>query len=181
MTLKDKLDKSKEILNVRKNVGLSSPELQELARVMYEVQGRTLVEIAPLVGKSRATLEKWSSSLGWSKRGSNRVSLQENARQKFLDVLTELEFTPDKAMQALVQGLTEPMKAPVVIEDGEDSKGKIKYKTIVEPDHGTRHKFMQTYLQLNNITGQGSQPPSHNNGVGSINIQVNIPEKEDLN
>lgn len=159
---------------------ISLEQAKEIGRAMWEVQGLTMPQIGAALGKSLGAIEKWSRQEGWAKKSDLRKAgmggeVRELTRQKFLDHLAEAGMPPERAAQIMVQGMTEPSVTKT--ELSKNSDGEIVENVVVQKDHKVIHKYLHDYLLAADAIGGTPSSSTPAGGHGSINIQVNIPEK----
>lgn len=168
--------------NLRGNVGkvlMSLDQAREVARNMWEIQGLTMRQIAKVMGKSLGAIEKWGRVMDWMKKADLKenvgVEVRELTRKKFLDQLAEAGLPSERITELFIEGLTKPMADQVVELDPKTKE----YKTVHKgnPDYKTRHKYHHDYMIAAGLIGNPQDQVRGPGQGGSINIQVNIPEK----
>lgn len=166
---------------------MTLPQAREIGRMMWEVQGLTMPQIALSMGKSTSAIEKWSRVMNWKKKSELKkegntggLAVREMTRQKFLDILSDRGMPPEKAIDILVKGMTEPELEPTILEGGKDVFDQQLPDTIIRhKDHKTIHKYLHDYFIIGGAIGNPDKDSGGLKGLGSINIQVNIPVKKE--
>jgi transposase len=177
-----------EVFSDSGKVLLPLAQARKVARVMWEVEGYTMPQIAEIMCKSLSAVEKWSRVMKWRskreiKESGNRgpSAVLELTRQKTIELLAERGMPPERAIDILIQGMTTPELTPEVIEGEEDVFGTKKQVVVRRPDHKTIHKFLHDYFVIKGDIGNGSEGQGTSGGKGpmNINVQVNLPGKKD--
>ena len=158
---------------------MSLDQAREVARNMWEIQGLTMSQIAKVMGKSLGAIEKWGRVMDWMKKSDLKenvgAEVRELTRKKFLDQLAEAGLPSERITELFVEGLTTPMQGEIVELDSKTKKYKVAHPGT--PDHKTRHKYHHDYMIAAGLIGNGTEQARGPGQGGSINIQVNIPEK----
>jgi len=153
---------------------LGLEQVQNMARAMWEVQGLTVPDIARQVSKSVSAVEKWKAKQGWLKKTELAGELQELTKQKFLNQLADAGMPSERAAKLLITGMTRPRQDQISETDPKTGRTKMTFRG--NPDYKTRHKYLHDYLLVAGVAGSPERQAGPGQG-GSINIQVNIPEK----
>ena len=155
----------------------------QYAKFLREVKGYTWIKLSEEIGVPTRTLQIWGEKECWGKKGSEAKQIEDYTRQKFLELTAANGMPKAKAAQLLIEGMTEPAiekEEPAII----DSKGKVlqSAKVTKAPDYTTRHKYQKDYWVLAGLysTSAGGTANIDARGAGTVNIQVNIPEKQQI-
>tara|TARA_R110002126_G_scaffold54331_1_gene147103 strand:- start:513 stop:1022 length:510 start_codon:yes stop_codon:yes gene_type:complete len=148
--------------------------LHRIARAMFEMEGRTLIDIGKDFGISPNTLTHWKRKEKWLPKGSESKKIDYITRELFQQQLIEQGMPSKRATNLLIQGMSEPVIEQVI---GVDSENKPIIRST--PDYNTRQKYQKDYWKMNGLYDNAGAKESlgiQNSDGGTINIQVNLPE-----
>ena len=150
------------------------------ARWMRETEGLSYPEISKTTGIPERTLQSWAQKEVWKKKGEDAPLVEQWTRTRFLELAAANGMPKQRALGLLVEGMTKPVietteEKEVIGEDGQVSYKK-EFKQL--PDYATRHKFQKDYWVLAGMYSTNKQMEINNQGEGTVNVQVIIPEKD---
>jgi len=164
-----------------KALKVTKVQLKTNAQLMYEIKGMTLTDIGKALGITRVTLGKWKKKGGWKERGEDLPEVVEMTRQKTIEMFAEQGMPPERAAGLMIEGMTQPREGRVVEQKFDRKQGKIVDKVAFKghKDFKVRHKFQHDYMLMTGQIGGSSKMELNNNGTGTVNVMVNLPEKKD--
>lgn len=178
----DFLDTTKKLPTSRVRAGVSRAEIDwpwkthQYAKFLREVKGMTWPAVSEETGVPERTLQSWAEKEVWKAKGEDAVQVEEFTRQRFLELTAANGMPKQKAVELLVEGMTVPTVETVVEEI--DDKGKPEAKKKIAPDYNTRHKYQKDYWTLSGLYSTNKQMEINNQGSGTVNVQVILPEKK---
>jgi len=150
-------------------------EKHEYARYLREMRGRTWNSISEELGVPVRTLQSWGEKEVWKERGATAPEMEQFTRARFMELAAANGMPKTKAVQLLVEGMTKPIVETT--QDKVTEEGEIISEAKTLPDYATRHKFQKDYWVLAGLYSTNKQMEINNNGEGTVNVQVIIPEK----
>ena len=158
---------------------IDKTQAKATAKAMFEIQGLSHDEISLKTGFSKSIIKQWSYKEKWMENRALLVpKVEELTRQKFLELASAQGLPPERAISALIEGLTQANKDYVVGE----KNGKIETLFEGKPDFAVRQKYLNTYMQVSGLIGNNVGNSGINvNGEGTVNVQINMPSKATSN
>jgi len=155
-------------------------EEKRFVRYLYEVEGKYLEHIADDLGISISTVKGWKAKQVWSRRGKDNHQIEQFTRERFLQLASAKGMPKKKAVKLLIEGMTKPSHTTVLDACPKDAAGKdLPAKTLETPDYTTRQKYQKDYWTLAGLYSTNKQMEVNANAGGTVNIQVNIPDKSE--
>ena len=156
-------------------------EKHEYARYLREFKGMTWPAISEATGVPERTIKSWEEKECWKPKGAETKQLEQFTRERFLELAAKKGMPKPRAVELLVEGMTEPKHTTVLSAPTTDKEGKaIEAQTLDTPDYATRHKYLKDYWTLVGLYSTNKQMEINNTGGGTVNVQVNIPAKTEL-
>lgn len=176
----DLIDTSRKIIKKedgRQNARTYRHQDHRRARYLHEMEGYSLPRISEETNIPVRTLASWKEKEVWKKKGADVEKVNMWTRERFLELSAANGMPKQKAVALMVQGMTEPSieTAPAIV----DEEGTEVVKAKNTPDFNTRNRYQKDYWNLTGMMGGGGKGMDiHPEAGGTVNIQVNIPDKD---
>jgi len=164
---------------VIKTIKLDRNEVIATAQAIYEVRGTSLEKISKMLGVHVETVKKWKRKGVWKDREAELPKVLELTRQKTIEMFAKQGMPPERAVDLMIEGM-EDQQVEIVNEVDDSGKSHKVAKTVFEghKSYKTRHKFQHDYHLLTGQIGGSGKVELNNNGTGTVNVMVNLPEKK---
>lgn len=146
-------------------------------RYLHEIRGFSLFRCSQVSEIPYRTVQSWKQKENWASKGSESNKIELFTRESFIRLAAESGMPQRKAVELLVAGMTDPK----VYQDVSELNEKKELVTVAKeaPDYGMQHKYQRDFWRLSGMMDKGA-PININDNEGTVNIQVNIPDKAPL-